>query len=66
MTWISGAATLHAIQNGRFGTETFKRWYEPACKNMLSGGRTFQIQFDRELKPGLTVESIEQWATEPH
>jgi len=46
--------------------EDIKPWYEPACEYMLCGGHTFQIPFDRELKAGLTVESIERWAMEPH
>ena len=45
--------------------EDIRPWYEPACKYMLCGSHTFQIPFDRELKAGLTVESIERWATEP-
>jgi hypothetical protein len=47
------------------GHEDVKPWYELACHYMGCGGHTFQIPFDRELKAGLTVESIERWTTEP-
>lgn len=39
-------------------------WYQRACEYLLCGNDSFVIPYGRELSNGLTLDTVERWATE--
>ena len=45
--------------------ETIRPWYATASKYLLCGNDHFTIPYKRALTDGLTLDSVERWATTP-
>jgi len=45
--------------------DTIRPWYALASKYLLCGNDHFTIRYDRPLVDGLTLDSVERWATTP-
>jgi hypothetical protein len=47
------------------GQESIEPWYAIASKYLLCGNDRFSIPYKRDLTDGLTLDSVERWATTP-
>jgi choline dehydrogenase-like flavoprotein len=45
--------------------DTIRPWYTVASKYLLCGNDRFTIPYERALTDGLTLDSVERWATTP-
>jgi choline dehydrogenase-like flavoprotein len=46
------------------GHDELRPWYKGASEYLLCGSDTFAIPYDRKLRDGLTLDSVERWARE--